>query len=80
MTLTFLSQSVNVHKDNLLRHLKLYALKNQINFKIDEISDEIEFKFDDPEYYEFDTKKLKEDYFNLTSIQNEHIRVNSFKK
>ncbi len=79
MTLTDLSIAVNIHKDNLLRYLKIFSLKKELNFRIDEITEEIEFIFDNPDNLLLDTNKLKESYSNVTSIQNETLGMNFIK-
>ena len=78
MTIEFLSSATNTNKDYLLKYLKKFALKG-LNFRIDEMTDEIEFLFDNPEDLLFDTEKLKESYNKVTSIQNEIIGMNCIK-
>lgn len=79
ITLTDLSILVNIHKENLVRYLKIFALKKDLNFRIDEMNEEIEFLFDNPDDLLFDSNKLKESYSNVTSIQNEMIGMNCIK-
>ena len=71
ITLTDLEKIIKIDKDDLKRYLRNFLYKGDLNLKIDEFNDEVEFFMENNKNVEL--KRLTSNYENMNNLQLEVI-------